>query len=180
MAKTVGKQFEADFAASIPEGVYFQRIKDPAQSFGGSGNTSFSPSNPYDCYMYSYPTFFALELKTADKAMSFWRESPENDPLKRTYNIKRNQIEALQKASKYKGVIAGFVLNFRSAPATYFVPIQRFCDYTSKLSKKSINETDVSSIGIRIPQRQLRVNWRYDIRHLIETAVKPLPLGMGI
>ena len=223
MAKTVGKQFEADFAASIPDDVYFQRIKDPAQSFGGSGNTSFSPSNPYDCYMYSCPTFFALELKTADKAMSFWREKSEqnalrnplaldvgsrsahnnfnrgmhgdslpmlsplgaieqeapafrhgvhhNDPLKHTYNIKRNQIEALQKASKHKGVIAGFVLNFRSEDKTYFLEINKFLDLVNSIDKKSINQMDVSSCGLLIRQKKLKVHYRYDIKRFIEEVV---------
>ena len=175
MAKTVGKQFEADFEASIPEDVYFQRIKDPAQSFGGSGNTSFSPSNPYDYYMYSYPTFFALELKTADKAMSFWRKNSENDPLKHTYNIKRNQIEALQKASKHKGAIAGFFLNFRSEDKTYFLEINKFLDLVKSIDKKSINQMDVSSCGVLIRQKKLKVHYRYDIQHFI----KEVGVGKG-
>jgi penicillin-binding protein-related factor A (putative recombinase) len=172
MAKSVGKQFEADFAASIPDGVYFQRIKDPAQSFGGSGNTSFSPSNPYDCYMYSYPTFFALELKTADKSMSFWRENSEGDPLKHTYNIKRNQIKALQKASEHKGVIAGFFLNFRSEDKTYFLEINKFLDLVNSIEKKSINQMDVSSCGLLIHQKKLRVHYRYDIGRFIKEVAQ--------
>lgn len=176
MPKSVGKQFEADFAASVPKRAYFQRLKDPAQSFGGGGeNTRFSLQNPYDCFMYAYPNLFVLELKTAAGAMSFWRKDFENDVLKHTYNIKRNQIKALQEASKFRGVIAGFVLNFRNENLTYFLEIDKFLELTDTIDKKSINQTDVASTGIVIPQRQLRVNWKYDIKHMIDILSGSLP-----
>lgn len=173
MPKPVGKQFEADFAASVPKRAYFQRLKDPAQSFGGGGeNTRFSLPNPYDCFMYAHPNLFVLELKTAAGAMSFWRKDFENDVLKHTFNIKRNQIKALQEASKYHGVIAGFVLNFRSEELTYFLEINKFLELTDSIEKKSINQTDVLSYGILIPQKKMKVNYKYDIGNLISEVTK--------
>ena len=172
MPKPVGKQFEADFAASVPKRAYFQRIKDPAQSFGGGENTRFSLPNPFDCFMYAYPNLFVLELKTAAGAMSFWGKDSENDTLKHTYNIKRNQIKALQEASNYRGVIAGFVLNFRNENLTYFLEISKFLELTDTIDKKSINQIDVSLCGILIPQKKLKVHYKYDVAHLIDEVAK--------
>ena len=173
MSKPVGKQFEADFAASVPKRAYFQRLKDHAQSFGGgSENTRFSLPNPYDCFMYAHPNLFVLELKTAAGAMSFWRKDFENDVLKHTYNIKRNQIKALQEASKFNGVIAGLVLNFRNENLTYFLEINKFLELTDTIDKKSINQTDVSLGGVLIPQKKMKVNYKYDVAHLIDEVAK--------
>lgn len=169
MSKTVGKQFEENIKASIPEGVYYQRLKDPAQAFGGgNAETRFSPQNPYDCFMYSYPNLYTLELKTVARSMTFWRESFDKSKTKSTYNIKKHQINGLLNAAEHKGAIAGFILNFRDTNKTYFVEINRFVEVTNHMAKKSLNQIDVLSMGILIPQHQLKVNWRYDIQHLID------------
>ena len=169
MSKTVGKQFEQDLSASIPEGVYYQRLKDPAQSFGGgNGRTRFSPKNPYDCFMYVYPNLYTLELKSLVKAATFWRQSYAKSQAKTAYSIKRHQVEGLLEASKHEGVIAGFIFNFRDTNHTYFAEIGKFVNLTNHMNKMSVNEMDILSIGILIPQRQLRVNWRYDIQSLID------------
>ena len=174
MSKHVGKQFEADFASSVPRRAYFQRLKDPAQSFGGGGgNTRFSLPNPYDCLMYAHPNLFVLEMKTTAGTISFWKKDFENDILKHTYNIRKNQIKSLHEASKYHGVIAGLVLNFRNENLTYFLEINKFLELTDSIDKKSINQTDVSLCGILIPQKKMKVHYKYDVAHLInEVATK--------
>ena len=77
-------------------------------------------------------------------------------------------MEGLLEASKHEGVIAGFVFNFRDTNSTYFAEIGKFVNLTNHMNKKSVNQMDILSIGILIPQRQLRVNWRYDIQSLID------------
>jgi recombination protein U len=168
MRKNTGKLFEADFAASVPSGVYYQRLKDPAQSFGGGGVTRFSPTNPYDCFLYKHPNLFTLELKSVAKSTTFWKESFDMSVKKYDCNIKKHQILGLKKASENKGVIAGLVINFRDAERTYFVEINRFIEVANHMAKNSMNEIDVSSMGVLIPQQQKKVHWRYDIQHLID------------
>ena len=61
----IGKRFENNFKASITEDVLYHRLKDSAQSFGGASNLRFSSKNPFDCYIYQFPTLLALEMKSA-------------------------------------------------------------------------------------------------------------------
>lgn len=78
-------------------------------------------------------------------------------------SIKKCQIVGLTRASKYKGVIAGFVLNFRELEKTYFLNIVDFNRFTSSTEKKSINEKDVIEYGgVLIPQRLKKVKYVYD------------------
>lgn len=102
--------------------------------------------------------------------MTFWRTDFENSESKQTFNIKKHQIIGLQKAAAYDGVIAGFVLNFRNAETTCFVEINHFVETVGKLEKKSINQMDVLSCGLLIPQKKLKVNYRYDLGSFIEEA----------
>lgn len=108
-----------------------------------------------------------MELKTTRKSLSFWRDIPKEEKA-RTYNIRQHQIVGLSEAAAHTGVVAGLVINFRDAERTYFISIDDFLKITNAISKKSVNEIDISSAGILIPQRKLRVNWRYDIQHLID------------
>jgi len=179
--RDVGKRFEQDFAKSMPEGAYYHRLKDPATSFGGGQFTRFALSNPCDCFVYFYPNFYAFELKTTTAPLTFWRKADDLSVVKRTYNIRKNQIEGLLKVAETPGGIAGLVINFRPQNETYFVDIKRFVEVTDHMAKRSVNRTDISSIGILIPQELIRVRWRYDIGHLFNrTAVNPLALAMGI
>lgn len=118
--------------------------------------------------MYVYPNFIALELKTTESSLTFWKEEFETNNKKTTFNIKKHQIIGLKSASEHKGVIAGLLINFRKTNKTYFAHINDFIRLTEHISKKSVNEMDVSSVGLLIPQRQLRVNWRYDVQFLID------------
>jgi len=86
--------------------------------------------------------------------------------VKRTYNIRKNQIEGLLKVAETPGGIAGLVINFRPQNETYFVEIKRFVEVTEHMAKRSVNRTDISSIGILIPQELVRVRWRYNLAHL--------------
>lgn len=160
-----GKKFERDIKNSIPIGCYYYRLKDPAQSFGTNENLRFSQKNPYDSILYSYPLFYAIELKTTGtNAFSFWKDGL---PEKGSYNIKKHQIEGLKKASETKGVMAGLILNFRSTERTYYISIENFCKLTSGINKKSINENDIKSYALLVEQKKLRTSYKYDLEKLI-------------
>lgn len=161
-----GKRFETDWKNSVPSDVYYERLKDPAQSFSPSENLRFSPKNPYDHILYRYPIFMAMELKTTKNAsMTYWREDYGNiKPM-----IKKEQILGLLRASGYNGCAAGFVLNFRTTLHTYYLDVRQFVAYTANHNRKSINEEDVIRAGgMLIGQKKLKVNYRYDIGGLID------------
>ena len=125
-----GKDFENQIKLSIEkDGYFYHRLKDAAQSFNPSqlSNLRFSSKNPYDCFLYAYPTLFALELKsTKSTSFSFWRADFEDKSKSQTFLIHKHQIEGLLNASKYEGVIAGLILNFRNVNHTYFWRIDDF------------------------------------------------------
>ena len=73
LAKNVGKRFEENWKASIPSDVFYYRLKDQAQSFGGCSNLRFSSKNPCDCFLFSSPYMYALELKSVGTASSVKR-----------------------------------------------------------------------------------------------------------
>lgn len=165
-----GKVFEQEIRESIvrynkeneDRAVYYHRVKDPASSFGGgSQNTRFSMKNEYDLILYRYPIFYALELKSnGGTSFSFSR----NDKTEKSKDIKNSQIQSLTEASKYKGIVSGFILNFRKYEETYFLEIDKFIKFISETEKKSINRDDVLSLTpIMIPQKIKKVKFNYDL-----------------
>lgn len=81
--------------------------------------------------------------------------------------IKPNQIKELTKASTYKGLIAGFVFNFRKYNLTYFVSIQNFNKFKETSGKQSINQKDCENIGVLIEQTLKKVRYKYNIEKFI-------------
>lgn len=170
--KNEGKIFEQSFQESLEkEGLYVFRVKDNPSSFGGQSQSvvRFTLNNPYDFIVYQYPYYYALELKsTKSNAFSFniWDKKDSN--YVKTAMIKKHQIEGLTKAIQYKGVISGFVFNFRNEDSTkqetYFLSINDFNDFIKDTNKKSINKLDVKKYkGTLIEQEIKKVKYNYNI-----------------
>ena len=107
-----GKLFESQFRKSIPEYCFVYRLKDSAQSFSGNSNVSFSWNNPCDFFIFdsNKHLFYAIECKsTKFRSMNVQLSKDE----KSSKMIKYHQIESLTEMSRYNGLIAGFLLNFR-------------------------------------------------------------------
>lgn len=153
-----GKVFENEIKNSIPDGVMYYRIKDPAQGFGGSSTTRFSLHNQCDALLYKYPRLIALELKSTQST---------SIPFSFTDNkksIKKCQIYGLCDFSLYKGITAGFLMNFRKTEKTYYLDIDGFLRFMIDTSKSSINEKDIIEYGgIIIPSQKKRTRSVYDI-----------------
>lgn len=168
----VGKKFERDFQKSVPDYALLYRLPDPAQSFDRNNNLRFSKKNPFDFLMWDSNgrTLFALELKTvAGKSISFEREKGENK------DIHLYQIDGLTEWSKYRGIVAGFVISFRSMDKTIFLRIENFNRLVGLIEKKSFTIQDLESSSIDyfvIPQTLLRVRYRYDVDYFINNISK--------
>lgn len=149
-----GKRFEQNFKKSVPKDVYYLRLQDSANGFDQTSDTlRFAAKSPYDCILFKDDTMYALELKsTKGKSISFSGSSPM---------IKQHQIDELTRASKF-GIKAGFVFDFREQK-TFYVPILAFSDFVLTTDKKSINIKEVEAIGVEIPKKKLKVNYRYDL-----------------
>lgn len=146
-------------------------MNDNAASFSGGANTRFTSNNECDFIVFDTirQNLLSAELKSTQSSLSYWREDFENDGKKHTFQIKRNQILGLKKWSSFKNVICGFIFNFRHKNnATFFVNIEDFLNYTSALSKRSINYNDVLQMNpIRIKDERKRTRYRYDIDKLL-------------
>ena len=175
IAKNEGKRFEDAFIKSIPDYVLVKRLNDNASSWSGGTNTRFASKNECDYILFDdhTRTFYGLEMKsTKHNSLTFWREDFEYKSKKQNFQIRKCQIQGLQKWSKHVGVF-GFIINFRDkGNKTYFVSIDSFLDYTSSLFKKSINKDDILQMNpIEIENNLMRTNYHYDVeKFLKETA----------
>lgn len=157
-----GKIFEEEIKNSLPSGIWYHRIKDPAASFsGGASTTRFSLKNEFDMLIYKYPDLVALELKSnASTSISFSVEKGKSA------EIKWSQIEALTYAEKFN-IKAGLLLNYRKSNTTYYVPINKFNEFIQKTTKHSINEKDCVEIGATIVEQKLKkVRYKYNLNFL--------------
>lgn len=166
-----GKRFENDWKASVPSDCKYHRIRDSAQSFGGSDQLRFSSKNPYDHEIYKYPNLFCIEQKsTKEKSVSFERigEKSTSSPM-----IKSYQLSGLLESSKYKGTISGLLLNFRGYSQTYFIHISDFLSFIDLTPKKSINQIDISSIRhVVIEQTLKRTHYSYNVSKFISDCIE--------
>jgi recombination protein U len=167
IAQNIGKRFENNFKASVPEHILYYRLKDSASSFGGANNLRFSSKNPCDCFLYSHPNFYALELKSVGTSSISFERSKEDKGV-----IHFHQIEGLTEYSKVQGTICGFLLNFRRTngiEVCYFQNINDFNNMISKLDKKSFNEKDIlHNNAIIVNGTKKKVNYTYDIEQFIK------------
>ena len=137
-------------------------------------NIRISP-NAYDYFAYTNGFLFAMELKTTkSKSLSF------SDKI-----VKPHQIAALSKASTYKGVISGFLINFREYDnQTFFVHIDQYNTYRSvaensfehtyqsKVNEKSIPLDICKEIGIEIFNIKKRTRYTYGMKKLFDELIE--------
>lgn len=170
-----GKEFEMDLKKSATEqGIYFYRIKDVNPLFL-KANAKVS-QNDFDSFIYKKPNLFPIELKsTGQRSISFDNKI-----------IKKHQIQALDEASKYDGLIAGFIFNFREYDNfTTFIHIQDFLEiqylsqnqisehrFKSKLNKSSIGLDICKEIGIEMKSVKKAKKYRYYIGTLLEELIE--------
>ena len=147
-----GKQFEKDFEKSCKS--YFYRLKDGTSSWGNQENTRFQAKNDFDCFIFKSPHLYGIELKSV-KGKSF--------PFS---NLKDSQIKGLLKIDEHYNGHGYLIINFREVEETYAIGIRLLIGYMNRTTKKSINVIECNNLGILIPQRKLRVNYRYDLEVL--------------
>ena len=178
MTKTMssGKQFEKDFASSLPSYCYVHRLRDSAQSYNNSNSTKFAWNNECDFFIWDSNThiFYAIECKsTKYKSMSIQLNRED----KSSKMIKLHQIESLTKISEYDGAIAGFCLNFRDekndTERLYFINIIDFNKMMKDIGKASFNEIDiVLHNGVKISGNKKRIRFNWDIDEFFKSQSK--------
>ena len=169
-----GKSLESDFETSSTEqGVFALRIRDVNPMATKKGQSV--PKNKYDFILYHKGYLFPVELKSTKASRFSYAES----------TIKQYQLDSLQKAAQYKGVIPGLIINFREPEnVAYFIHINDFLKckeisqkglehtYINKLNKSSISIKTCEEIGIPISNIKKKVKYRYYINQLIDNLIE--------
>lgn len=160
MATNEGKKFEADFQKSVKQANYFiYRLRDGTASFDKKedSNVRFQASNICDFITYIEGNMHLLELKSVGtKAFSFSL-------------IRENQHKSLLEIN-FKGVFAGYLINFRSDEKTYYISAKSMKIIEDTIEKKSFNINDIEekykNIVTLIGQTKKRVRYSYNIEDL--------------
>lgn len=164
-----GKLFEEQWKRSIPEDVYYLRLKDNPSSFGkDSSFVRFTLNNPFDCLVFYNGFLFPLELKsTSSKSISIQTKKEEKGKM-----IKINQIEGLSKSNKYKNIFSGFLFDFRESEKTFWMGINDFLRFQEENNKKSINEKDIIKYNaIDVEKEKKKTRYVFSVKKLIEDVV---------
>lgn len=156
-----GKKFEQNFKKSVPQEVFFYRLRDGSSSWDKSVNTRFQQTNICDCILYDGYYLFTLELKsTKGKSLPYT-------------NIKKHQIDDLLWCSEYGNIISGFVIEFDSLNECYFIEINKFKAFYDMNDRKSLPVDFCREKGIKIEIINKKVNRNFNIeKFLIEVAKK--------
>lgn len=163
-----GKVFENNWRKSVPDDVYYCRLKDNASMF--ATDAKYSLTNPYDCILFKEGTMFCLELKSTNNNRMSFEDKPKSA---KNAIIHYHQIEGLRTAGKYNGICAGFVFNFRNdtlgTEITYFQDIKDFDRMISVINKHSFNVIDLLKFNpVKIESEKKRINYNYDIDKFIK------------
>lgn len=170
-----GKVFEEDLKKSgIEQHTYFYRVKDvPTTMLKPNAKVS---QNDFDSFVYKFPNLFPIELKsTSKRSISFDNKI-----------IKKHQIQALKEAAEHKGIISGFIFNFREYDNfTVFVHIKDFLEiqhlsqsqisehrFKSKLNKSSIGLDICKEVGIELHNVKKSKRYRYYVNKLLDELIE--------
>ena len=156
-----GKVMERQWRKSAMrvEGLYYHRMNDGTASFyGGQGQPGirFQQSSPYDCFMYYEPRLYLLELKQ-HKGKSIPNSA-----------IRKNQLEAVAKASGKPGVVAGFVVHFVDQDQCWFADGAEVKEFVDTNERKSIPVAWFQDHGCAVALVHKKTQVEYDIQSLLD------------
>ena len=168
-----GKQFEADFKASVPSDAWCYRLKDSAATYyGGNENLSFSIDNICDFLVYRHPMNHLFELKTIETpSIPLEKVFGKYDKAKCKYR-KEKHITDMVEAMGYGGQTAHVIVNYRAVNRTFAIPASKVLAFRYNERRKSIPWQWAEQEGIEVKAKRLRVHWRYDVDGLLKRLEK--------
>lgn len=168
-----GKQFEADFKASVPFDAWCYRLKDSATTYyGGNENLSFSIDNICDFLVYRYPMNHLFELKTIETPSTLWKRCLASTTRQSANTAMEKHITDMVDAMGYSGQTAHVIVNYRAVNRTFAIPASKVLAFRYNESRKSIPWQWAEQEGIEVKAKRLRVHWRYDVDELLKRLEK--------
>lgn len=169
--KNLGKMFESDIKASIPNSIFYMRLKDSAGAWQGqceNEKVRFTSSNACDCILHFDGVLFLAELKShKGKSIPFncFRES---------------QLRELSKVTSRQDEVAIAILNFSDLEETYIVFFADIIDFMEESkrqgTRKSFPIDWVSEVGYVIPQKLKKVRFTYNVESTLKEILFELAL----
>lgn len=154
--KNNGKRFEENVRESISGDIFFYRFRDGTSSWGGGTNTRFQQTNMCDCELFDGNRLYLLELKSViGKSLPF-------------VNIKDHQLKELVEASRYKNIVAGFLIEFSTINRCFYLSARDMENYIGNSGRQSVPLSYLEDKGLEIEVRKLKVNSRFNIDKFIE------------
>lgn len=149
MPKSSGKKFEEDFANSVPNSVFKQRLKDDMSGFKNVANIC-------DYILYRYPSLYLLELKShKGKSIPF-------DALR------EKQISGLFAEVGRRGVRAGFVFCFSDIEEVYYVKAEDVVSFINSGERKSFPIEWCREHGKRLEGEKARTRFKYNVDKFLD------------
>ena len=158
----IGKIFEKNFQESFSKDILVYRPPDAAQAFQIRDDSPlrFAPHSLCDFMIFNGYQLWTLELKTVSGSSISFETKPNEKKIIHLY-----QIESLKNFAKFKNVVSGLVIDFRSSNHTYFLNILEWDHLINSITKKSFSEKDLLLFAdpTLIEKEKLKVNYRYDV-----------------
>jgi len=162
-----GKSFEQDFIKSVPDSVFHYRFKDGTAAWGEQEQTRFQAQNICDFLLHD-GRMWLIELKShLGKSFPYTAVMGKYDKEKNTWS-KEKQLNDLEKASHFPGIITGYIFNFRDLEFTYFVPIRHVHYFFYHSESKSFPLKFIQENGIEIKGELKKVHYRYNVKEFLE------------
>lgn len=150
-----GKDFENDLKKSVPNNVFYLRMKDTG-GWAKSETTRFSSFNIADCILFDGYNLFLLELKS---------HKGKSIPLN---CIRDKQVEGLTDACYHHNLHAGLLVNFADVEETYFLPIGCYSLFTKESDRKSIPIDYFREFGVKLESEKKKVHYTYSLSEFLE------------
>lgn len=146
-----GKKFEQNFRKSVPNNIFYYRLKDSNNNWARNDNIRFASSNVCDSIMFDGQRLYLLELKN---------HKGKSIPLT---CIRENQLRELALKSVFRNVVPCIIINFEDLEECYCLFIEYIMEFIRKADRKSIPIEYCRENGIKIDMVILKTNYKYNV-----------------
>lgn len=173
-----GKIFEKQFKKSCrKQSIFCQRLRDNPAVFTKTKQTKYTHKQPYDFLIFKIDNqglkgnLICVELKnTKQDAITIQLIEEEPDKM-----IHAHQIKGLCEACEYKGVYAGFLLNYQrdKGDITIYLDVKNLLNFVEKTGKRSLSIKNALLYGgIIVQNKKLKINYEYDIDKMVQDIIE--------
>lgn len=153
-SKSIGNRFQQDFEKSIPNNLYYRRLRDVGS--GSNGRFFRRVDNEGDYIIFNGNILVIFELKSTNS---------KSLPLS---NIRMGQIWKMLENVVKKNTFGGLLIELRKYNECYFIFVEDFIYwYLFERNRKSLPYSWIKKYGYKVPRQIKRVRYKYDVQKLL-------------